>query len=377
MKILHIITDTNIGGAGKLLVAVLNNIDRETFDVCVALPRGSALLPLIEKTGTRVVLTEHGADKSFESAAVRELCRIIKAEKPDAVHTHASMSGRIAAKIAGVPIRTMTRHCAFPVKERNKRFPIKQIVGGISDMLTTRYIATALVARDELIEMGCDEKKITVIKNGSERVIRADKSKSDALRATLGIPDGAFVAGISARLEEYKGHRYLIDAAALTCDENVYYLIVGDGSEWENLRAYAKERGVSDKVIFAGFASDVAPYYSIFDVALNCSTGTETTPLGVTEPMSIGVPAIVSDYGGNTGIVESGRNGIVVPQRDADALAGAILSLYGDRELLRKLGEGAKRSYDEEFSAGAMTKKLEKVYLSLEAEYEAENKKAR
>ncbi|MBO4354050.1 MAG: glycosyltransferase [Clostridia bacterium] len=375
MKILHIITDTNIGGAGKLLVAVLKNIDRERFDVVVAVPRGSALIPLIEETGTRVVPTEYGRDKSFEQAAVRELCRVIKAEKPDVVHTHASLSGRIAAKKCGVRLRFMTRHCVFDEWQKYSRFPRKQIFGALSNYLTTNYVATAEAAKRQLIDMGCDEKKITVIQNGSEKLREITPEEKNGLRAALGIPSDAFVVGIAARLEIYKGHKYLLDALKKLSVNNIYILIVGDGGEMANLKAYAEDLGISDKVIFAGFQSDMALYYGIMDVGANCSFGTETTPLAITEAMALGVPSIVSDYGGNPDTVTNDVDGIVIPQKNADALAEAIRVLYCDREMLKRLSDSARATYAKKYSAEIMTEKLEKLYLSAAESVKERDKK--
>lgn len=365
MRVLHIITDTNIGGAGRLLLALLKNIDRERFDVSVAAPKNSALVPMIKEAGTRVIPTEHGQDKSYEPAAVRELVRIIKREKPDIVHTHASLSGRLAAKKCRVPIRIMTRHCAFGNKKSAERFPIKQLRGAFSDMLTTHYVATAEIAKRQLVAAGCDEEKITVIQNGAEKMRDVSKDERAALRAALGIPNDAFVVGISARLEEYKGHKYLIDAMSKIKVNDIYLVVVGDGSTRLELEYYVNEKGVSDRVIFAGFQSDMAPYYSIFDIGVNCSYGAETTPLAITEAMSVGVPSVVTESGGNADTVTDGYDGLVVPEKDADALAAAIMSLYSDREKLKTLSDNARRSYDEKFSAGIMTEKLEKLYMTL------------
>lgn len=367
MKVLHVITDTNIGGAGRLLLAVLKNIDKNRFDVSVAVPENSALVPLILKTGAKVIPTRHGRDKSYEPAAVRELVWIIKREKPDIVHTHASLSGRLAAKKCRVKIRIMTRHCAFGNKKIAERFPIKQLRGAFSDNLTTHYVATAEIAKRQLVAAGCSEKKITVIQNGAEKMRKVDENEKSALRAALGIPENAFVVGISARLEEYKGHRYLIDAMSKIGVNDIYLLIVGDGSLRTELEKYAAEKGVSDKVIFAGFQPDMAPYYSIFDIGVNCSYGAETTPLAITEAMSVGVPSVVTNSGGNADTVTDGYDGIVVPEKDSGALAAVIMSMYSDRGKLGRLSENARRSYAEKFSAEIMTEKYEKLYEKLAA----------
>jgi len=365
MKILHIITDTNIGGAGKLLVAVLKNTDQKRFNVAVAVPSGSALIPLIEETKARVIETEYGRDRSYERPYTRELRRIIRAEKPDIVHCHASLSGRIAAWQCGVKVRIMTRHSVFDLEKSDTSFPKKQLRGLISNIITTHYVATAEAAKRLLIDMGCDAKKITVIKNGSEKLRELTRREREEMRVKLGIPTDAFVVGISARLEIYKGHKYLLDALKAANVNDIYLLVVGEGREMENLKSQASALGISDRVIFAGFQHDMAPYYGVMDVGANCSFGTETTPLAITEAMALGVPSIVSDYGGNPDTVTDGRDGIVVPRKDSKALANAVLSLYSDREKLAVLSANARNSYKEKYSAKIMTEKYEALYLSL------------
>ena len=105
IKVLQIITDSNIGGAGRLLINYLHNFDKTKFDMAVVLPRGADLKPLVEAEGFAVIETEHGRDKSFEMGAVSELCRIFKEFKPDLVHCHSSLSGKIAAYLCRVPAR--------------------------------------------------------------------------------------------------------------------------------------------------------------------------------------------------------------------------------------------------------------------------------
>lgn len=361
MKILNIITDTNIGGAGKQLLATLRYLSKD-IDMTVALPENSALIPLFRDIGVNILQMKHGADRSLDISSIKEICGIIKALKPDIVHTHACLSGRIAAYICHVPSRIMTRHCAFENKKSVTCFPIKNINGAMNNILSTRFIATAEVAKARLIEAGCDEKKISVVLNGSERVRLTSQSEREALKESLGIPSGAFIVGIVARLEIYKGHEYLFRSAAILHDKQIYFLVVGDGSMRKELENLALSLKISDKIIFTGFTSDVAPYYNIMDVSVNCSFGAETTPLAITEPMSIGIPNIVTCSGGNADIVTNGCDGFVVSERDSAEMADKIIQMYKNSSLRVTLGDNAKRTYDARFCAEKMAKSIERIY---------------
>lgn len=364
IKVLNILSDSNIGGAGRLLVNYLNNFDREKLDVAVVLPRGSELIPSVRQTGFRVFEIDHGRDKSFDMAAVRDVKSVIKSWKPDIVHTHSSFYGKLAAYLCRVPARFYTRHSAFPPSKKLTTFPGKQINGFINGKLATDIVAVAKAAMDNLTDTGVDPKKITVIINGVDEVRRTTSEEQAELRRSLGISDSTFVCGISARLEPYKGHRYLLESAKIVTDSapDTVFLIIGGGTCEAELKETARSLGISDKVIFTGFVDDVAPYYNIMDLNLNCSIGTETSSLALSEGFSLSVPAIASTYGGNPYMVTDGVNGFLVPERDPAAMAEKILLLINDRELLARLSLGAREMYEKKFTAAVMTRQLEALY---------------
>lgn len=364
IKVLNVLTDTNIGGAGRLLVHYLRNFDRSRFDIYVCLPKGSLLIPEVEKVGYSVIETEYGRDKTLEAAAVKELCGIIKEIKPHIVHSHASLSARIAASLCGVKSRMYTRHCAYDLAPSATRFPKKQISGFINNSLSTAIVAVADAAAKNLTDTGVDPKKITVIQNGVEQLPEASEAEKLALKKELGIKENDTVLIINARLTAVKGHSYLFRAFSGICKKNdsVKLIVLGTGEEEIALRALARELDVEEKIIFTGFVNDVAPYIAISDINVNFSWGTETSSLAISEAMTLGVPTVASDFGGNPGMIEEGVNGILVENKNADALEKTLAELINDPERIRALGEGARQMYAKKFSASAMTRKLEELY---------------
>ena len=364
IKVLNVITDTNIGGAGRVLIHYLNHFDRGRFDVSVAVPSGSQLIPEVIKAGYKPIETEYGHDRSFEPKAVRELYRIIKETKPDIVHTHSSLSAKLAAYFAGVDSRIYTRHCAYDLPESDKRFPKKQLSGFVNNTLSTAIVAVVQAAADNLTDTGVDPEKITVIMNGVEPIEQIGEDEKRRLKSALGIAENDFVCTLSARLEDVKGHEYLIRAAKeiFERDKTIKFLIVGTGSLEASLKQTVHELGLDGTVIFTGFVKNVAPYLNITDLNLNCSWGTEASSLAIAEAMSLGIPTVATIFGGNPSMITDGENGLLVPKKDAHALAAAILRVKEDKELLKKLGEGAKKVYAARFTAGAMTDQLEALY---------------
>ncbi len=364
IKVLHILTDTNIGGAGTLLVNYLKNFDREKFLIKVILPKGSLLKPRIEDVGYEVIETENLADKSMDIKGIFELYKIFKKEKPDIVHTHSSMSGKIAAFMRGVKGRIYTRHCAYDPPKYMTVFPFKQINGFVNNTLSTHIVAVAEAAKENLTDTGVSEKKITVIINGVEPLSEISEKEKTALRRKYGLKKSDFVFGIIARLEAVKGHKYYIEAAAKIIKENskAKFLIVGTGTEEENLHRLAKKLKIEENVIFTGFITDVASIYNIMDVNVNCSYGTETSSLALSEGMSLKKPAIASIYGGNPYMVTHGENGLLCEKQNSRALYKAMKTLMEDKALLEKMSETAYVHYKEKFTAEKMTRQLEEIY---------------
>ena len=126
LKVMNIISDTNIGGAGRVLINYLKYRDKENFDVSVALPRGSKLKEPLEALGSVVYEVDGMADKSMDPGVIKELRKLIRRVGPDVVHTHGSMSGRIAARREGRVV-IYTRHSVFPTKSYLKKFPGRQL----------------------------------------------------------------------------------------------------------------------------------------------------------------------------------------------------------------------------------------------------------
>ncbi len=365
IKIIHALSDTNFGGAGMLLLTCLRHADRSRFDISVILPRDAVLCSRVRELGYRVIEINGGRDKSFDLAAIGEYKRIFKAEKPNIVHTHASLSARIAAMQCKVPKVFQTHHCAVPAIGIKAKFPFKNIFAALENRLTDRFIATADVARDILEERGVKKEKISVVINGSEPLRSVSDAERAQVMAKYSIGESNFVVGIVARLEEVKNHRCFLEGAAeaaRACPE-MRFLVVGSGSLESALKNYAIELGISDRVIFTGFAADTAPLVSIMHVNVNTSDS-ETSNLALSEGFSQGVPGVASDCPGNCAMIEDGVSGLIFERGNSESLATALEMLCENRAMLARLGENAKLRYEKFFSGATMTRRLGELYLN-------------
>ena len=363
MKVLYLLTDTNVGGAGRYLLTLIRHTDRTAASPLVALPENAALRPDFEALGVRVIPLAGCADRSWSPADMREIVRVIRREKPDVVSANACLSGRVAAWLCRVPCRVFVRHSAFPESGIATRFPVRPVVGRLQTVLSTDVVAVAEAAADNLVSLGIPREKITVIHNAVEPPRKVSPDETAALRASLGIPEGAFVAGMLARMEPYKGCADLLGAAEIVLREepNAYFLLAGTGSEEAALREKTA-RLPGGHVIFPGFTSDPALYLSLFSVAVNASYGTETSSLFLHEAAAAGLPVVATTYGGNPEIVRDGESGLLVPPRDVSALAAVLLRLIRDENLREKLASGACEAHAAADTADAWAARYTALY---------------
>ena len=363
IKILHFISDSKIGGAGKLLIEQISELDKNQFDITVALPKYSKL---IDKLPCKIIECNCSIDKSFSFNSIIEDYKIIKKIKPDIVHSHGSLSSRIAAKFLNIKSRVFTRHCAPNVPKYMKKPLSKWIFGKINNILSTSIIAVSPYTKRYLIDLGCNEKMIKTIMNGCSPLRYLSYDEKALYRTKYGLQEDDFVVSYIARLEEIKGHKTLIEAAKICKKQcqKLRFFIVGNGSCEENLKDYATKLKVNDVVEFIGFLDDISPILNISHLNLNCSYDSETASLSLSEGMSLAIPCIASDVGGNPYMIKNEINGLLFPPKDAKSLANAIIRLYEDKNLYKKCSRGAYNRYQKELSSKIMCRKMTRLYLS-------------
>ena len=358
IKVCHVLTDTNIGGAGTALVNLLTACDRERFAFSVVLPYGSAAAPLVEKTGADIFFAHGIADRSAAPAAIPALTRIFRRLRPDIVHTHASLSARLAARAAAVPVIIMTRHCADPLPR------VFSAAGGILLRgCCTRAIAVGDDAADALAACGFPRERIDVILNGTAPLREPTEAELDAAREKLGINKDDFTVGIFARLEKRKAHEVFLEAARLCTEKapDIRFLVVGDGSRRTELEEMSRRMGLAERVRFCSFCPDIAPLMALCAANVNTSVPGEVSSLAITEGLSLGVPPVVSRCRGSELLTDG--CGIVTTPGSAESTADAVMRLYSDRGLQKELSAAARRRYAEHFTACEYAQRTEAVYL--------------
>ena len=212
--------------------------------------------------------------------------------------------------------------------------------------------------------------RVRVIWNGAPLAEFAPVSTDQAARtrAALGLPAGALVIGSIGRLNEQKGHRYLIDAAPAVIDrhKDARFLIVGDGDLKEPLRRQAQAMGIGDHVVFAGHRSDVRELLGAIDVVCMPSLY-EGTPLALFEAMAAARTIVASAVDGCAEILHDGVTGLLVPPKDSAALGDALHRALAEPGLRTRLGAAAQTA-SREYDIDRTVRRIEDLYDEVLAE---------
>ena len=200
--------------------------------------------------------------------------------------------------------------------------------------------------------------------NGVTPVARKDEAACDSLREQWGVNRDSFVVGILARIEPYKGHLHILEALDMLTKQgrDVQLLIAGLGDFEPELRKHVARLGLEERVRFLGFQTDVAGFLSVLDLQLNASYGTETSSLSILEGLSMGLPAVVSTYGGNPWLIDDGQDGLLFENRNSEHLAQCIAKLMDEPDSLAAMRQKAVEIFNQRFTAKIFAQNIEKVY---------------
>ena len=206
-----------------------------------------------------------------------------------------------------------------------------------------------------------DRARVHVVPNGISVEDFAAPGRDEA-RKSLGLGTGPILLCVG-RLARDKGFATAIEALA-RLESDARLLVLGSGPERALLEQTARRTGVSDRVDFLGSKprAEVVHHLAASDVFVFPTERDEAAPLVPLEAMAAGLPVVASDIGGGAELIESGKNGLLVPPASVDSLARAIDSLLADDALRRRMGEAARERIVERYTIEAMTRQTAAVY---------------
>jgi glycosyltransferase involved in cell wall biosynthesis len=354
LKILHIDPEKNWGGGETQVLGLLTHLAaRGHYNDLLAHP-GGVLFARCQSLNirTRPIVMRNDLDVR----CIAGLRRLISEMNYDIVHLHTKRAHTLALwfpRRHGRPKYVVTRRMDYP-EARNWYTHIlyNRRVDGV--------VAISQTVANVLIGAGVDKERIQIISSGIDPLVfeNIDAQTADS--------DNTTVVGCLAGLEERKGHQFLLEAGALLKADGlkIHYRIAGDGPRRAQLEKDVARLRLSDDVIFLGFITNTTEFLAGIDVLVMPSLY-EGLGVAALEAMAAGKPIVATRVGGLAESVLDGLTGLLVPPRDAPALAGAIAKLARSRSLARSLGNRGRERVRQHFSLENMALQNESYYYQL------------
>lgn len=379
IRVCRIIGRLNIGGPARHAILLTQGLRAYGYETVLVVGREGAsegnLHDLAAEKGVKpLILPQLGREvrPHRDGAALLTLVRLLRRLRPDIVHTHTAKAGalgRVAAKLAGVPIIIHTFHGHVLDGYFNRgatRFflGIERYLAAI----TTKVLTVSDGQRRDLLRLGIGRPEtVGVMPLGLELdgFLRSDLRRGE-VRRRLGISMETPLIGIIARLAPIKDHATFLEAASelRKSHPDIRFLIVGDGERRSHLEQQAHALGLSDCIHFVGWQRDLEPIYADLDLVVLSSLN-EGTPLSLIEAMAAGLPVVATKVGGVPDLVADGKTGLLVPPKDPMAMSRAVDTLLGDANRRRQMGRMGRDAVYPLYSNAALIDRMHRLYSAL------------
>jgi len=361
-------------GVKRLFAWMIPRFDPDRFEVSlVSLRRRDLSEETLDALGIDITYLERSR---FDPMTLPALLRVVDRQQIDLLHLHgygATTFGRLVAAMRGLPV-VLHEHANLTKTPWFQK---------IADRLLERYTDVAIAVSESTAEFVRDARLIRpehvrVVYLGAPLDEFSEPRPAEEMAATrheFGVQPGETLVGTITRLHESKGNEYLVEAARRVLDARpaTRFVLLGEGPLRPALDAQAAALGLGDRFVFGGFVKDVARALWAFDIAAFPSLW-EGTPLTVFETMAAGRPIVATDADGLMDVLTAGRDAVIVPRRNAAALADALVSLIDDPAARARLGAAARETA-RQYDIGAFVRKMEQLYEVLHRESRARNRR--
>jgi len=380
-NILFVSATSEIGGADLSLLDLIRKIDKEKFTPLAVFPFAGPLLDNFSKAGAKVIIANTGYIRKSSNpvkiiiAVIRIIFsifvigRIIKKNNISLVHSNSSIvfGGAFAAKFSGV------KHVWHVREIKNSPKIIAGLIKRIIIYFSDKVIAISYAVKRNFTGVPGYENKVSVIYDGIDLDEFHPQEKNKGTEAEFNFKPGAKIVAAVGLILPLKGYDYFLRAARIVKAQSprAIFMIIGDNVAQRHddykreLKDLTLRLGISDCVIFTGMRPDVAHILSVADVSVLASVEPEGLGRVIIESMAMAKPVVTTSFGGQAEIVENRVNGIIVPPREENALAQAIIELLDNEELANRLGQEGLKKVKKLFNLDVCILEIEKIFESL------------
>jgi glycosyltransferase involved in cell wall biosynthesis len=376
IKVCHIITMLELGGAQRNTLFTVGNLDRDKFVPVLISGRGGLLDR--EAKGISGLKTYFIDELTRPVSPMKDLIsifkiyKVLRVEKPDIVHTHSSkagITGRIAAFLARIPVVIHTYH-GFGFNDFQNMFSkmIYILAEKFANPLTTRFIAVTNEDITKGIKYGLGgSRKYSLIRSGIDTSkYFTPKHDKGLIKKELGIPSLENIVTTIGPFKPQKNLRDFIKACAVTLQSfpETCFIIVGDGEERQLIEELIAQLKLSEKVKLLGWRQDIDRILAVSDIFVLSSLW-EGLPRSVLEAMCSGVPVVANAVDGVKEIISEGVTGFLIEPRNIKMLSDKIVYLLKNPGVAKDMGNKARESISRQYDINYMLKQQEELYTEL------------
>lgn len=363
IKLLHIISSLEVGGAQAVLCDLIEHLDSEQFEHKVIYFHAGPHSARLQALGVQMYQVD-GALFRYDPVFFIRLFKLVRRLKPDCIHSllwAANVSSRVVGRMLGIRVISALHNNVD--QDGLIRAAFDRLTLALTDQFVavSKGVAQSLTKRDRWVPAH----KISVIPNGvNVAEVRERGLQYQQSRYALGLTDEHVVIGSVGRFVAVKNYRLLIKAFALVNYEHpmTRLVLVGSGPQESALRELVHELKLDDSVTFIG-RQQAYGYYSLFD-CFALSSAKEGVSIALLEAMSFGLPCVVTNSEHTHSVLTHEHNGLVVPAHDVRALATTLGLIVTEVQLRTNLGSNAQRTVDEFFALKPMVKAYKMLFTN-------------
>ncbi|MCK5127034.1 MAG: glycosyltransferase [candidate division Zixibacteria bacterium] len=364
IKVLHTVLNLGFAGLERVVTELSMATDKDIYDVEVCcFQRKGYFADILEKSGVTVSLIprkESGTDWSLP----RKLAKFAKDKEVQVLHCHTGTFwfSALAGKLGRIPALIYTEHGRFLVE------PFVRLAEDfVSARLADKSIAVSAELESYMVEkVKFPAKKMAVILNGVNTMTFLPGPKPENLLQEFKLSPKTKILGCVASFNTVKDHATMLDVFKIIKEEydDIALLLVGDGMLRDKIEAKIESLGLGDSVIMTGKRKDVQDLLRLMDVFLLFSLS-EGTSMSIAEAMASGLPAVVTNVGGNPSLVDNDVNGILVETKQPRNMAKAVLSLILDEKRMAEFSSAAVEKVKRAYSVDVMARQYSDVYMEI------------
>lgn len=353
---------------GERYVQDLIQYSNKSFEHIVVLPYRGPFEQILKNCGFNYIVVNIA--RKFSLFSILVLIKHIRKNKVNLIHTHgfrANFHGRLASIFTKTKtISTIHVSLLYYIDTASLIRYFYILLEKVLSFTTSKFICISKAIEKDMLSLGINKNKIVLIHNGVDLDRFFPRPLQEEKMRELGIKSSGPIIGTIGRMVTEKGHVYLVEALKYLKAEwkDLLCPFIGQGPSFPEIKKMAADLGISDMCIFFGNRKDVEHIYPIFDLFVLPSIR-EFFGIVLLEAMASVVPVIATASGGPLDFIKSNVNGVLVPARDAKALASEISRLLSNRDKARTIATEGRKTVEQQFNVKKIVNKIDDLYYSI------------